>query len=290
MLSTNSAGKSILKSSSSISKDSPRPPTLSRDERNRQVALHHARLLQDRKDIESEILISTEKLLDLPSSNNASSSEPSAEDTATVKEALRPFQPSDYDALIEERNINRHCGYILCPSQNRSQNTNGKYRIITGKKSNLKVVETKDLERWCSNDCGRKAMYLRVQLSTKPAWTRDCIAGDPLKLYDERDICEAGGPNRNGAVSQPLDTGEESKSRMKDLAVERGDRDKIDKVSTKVAIRVKENLPELQDVPVPPSTQDNHGGSIEGYVPMGKDAPKPTTGRGKDEDDLMSTI
>ncbi|KAI4254944.1 MAG: hypothetical protein LQ352_002806 [Teloschistes flavicans] len=294
MLSANPAGKPILRQSSSVSKDSPEPPILSRDERNRQLALHHARLLQDRKDIESRILVSTEKLLDLPSSRSASPSEPRAEDIATVKEALRPFQPSDYDALIEERNINEQCGYILCPRAKRKSNRVGKYRIITGKKADLRVIESTELEKWCSDSCGHRALYLRVQLSKEPAWTRDSkIGSDSLSLYEERDHQSHGHDQSTLQASEDPDLSwvNETKSRMEDLAIERGDKDNTKRVSTKVAMRVKENIHRGQAAPVPPSMENNDSGSIEGYVPMGKDALQPTNGQEFNIlDDLMPTI
>ncbi|KAL9583290.1 MAG: hypothetical protein Q9212_002791 [Teloschistes hypoglaucus] len=291
MLSANQAAKSILKQSSAISKESPKVPILSREERNRQLALHHARLLQDRKDIESEILASTEKLLEFPSSKTASPSDPSAEDIATVKEALWLFQPSDYDALVEERNINNQCGYILCPRANKRLNAGGKYRIVTGRKTDLKFIESTELEKWCSDNCGHRALYLRAQLSNEPAWTRDSKDGDPLLIYKERDHQSQGhGGSIPQAAEDNLVRDKATKSRMEDLAIERGDKDNTKMVSTKVAIRVKENINQGREAPVPPSMEDNHSGSIEGYVPMGKDALLSSNGQKDDVDDLMPTI
>ncbi|KAL8733283.1 MAG: hypothetical protein Q9181_003639 [Wetmoreana brouardii] len=295
MLSISSIPKSILKS---VPKDAPKPPSNSREEHNRQLALHHARLIQDRKDIEAQILASTESLLDLPSSKN-SSSEPSAADTATVKEGLRLFQPCDYDALVEERNINHRCGYALCPRGNRSQNTNGKYRIITDKRKDFKVVKTKELEKWCSDECGKRALYLRVQLNKEPAWAKDWRAADPVKLYKERGEHEGGSCNHAWAASQNLETlvnaessstGSANESKMRDLAIERGDTDKNKRVSTKVAIRVKENVHETGQSAVPPNVEDSRGGSIEGYVPTGKHVPKQPLGHENDVEDLIPTI
>ncbi|KAI4196353.1 MAG: hypothetical protein LQ350_006604 [Teloschistes chrysophthalmus] len=292
MLSANQAAKSIIKQSSAISKESPKVPTLSREERNRQLALHHARLLQDRKDIESEILASTEKLLEFPSSETASPPDPSAEDIATVKEALWLFQPSDYDALVEERNINNQCGYIFCSRANKRLNAGGKYRMVTGRKSDLKFVESTELEKWCSDNCGHRALYLRAQLSNEPAWTRDSKDGDPLLIYKEGNHQSQGHDKSTPQAAEDpnLTRDKATKSRMEALAMERGDRDNTMTVSTKVTIRVKENINQGREAPVPPSMEDNHSGSIEGYVPMGKDALQPSNGQKDDVDDLMPTI
>ena len=141
---------------------------------HRATASHHAILLQHRKDLEAQILNATEKLLELPASD-ADPSRPSHEDADFVLTLLRPFQPSDLDALVEERNINRKCGYVLCPYRNRKQQTQANYRIVCGKGKGadaLKIVEKEKLERWCSDDCERRTLYIIVQLSDEPAWTR----------------------------------------------------------------------------------------------------------------------
>jgi hypothetical protein len=38
-------------------------------------------------------------------------------------------------------------------------------------------VERKEVERFCSDECAKKAMWVRVQLSTEPAWTRKEVVG-----------------------------------------------------------------------------------------------------------------
>ncbi|KAL8818698.1 MAG: hypothetical protein Q9223_002716 [Gallowayella weberi] len=282
------------------SKDSPAPSTLSREDRNRQLALHHARLIQIRKDIESLILTSTETLLDLPTSPTASPSEPSSADIKTVKESLRPFQPSDYDALVEERNIDHKCGYVLCRRENRRQNRRSNYRIITGtgdaKGSNLKVVEPKELERWCSDECGKMALYIRVQLSEEPAWMRDWQTNEPLELYGEIErkaqVHNGNSPVPRVAMKPDVSDAQQTLAiRMKDLAVERGDRSNTAKASARVAVHVRENDQKEQISPLPPSTENTHSGSIEGYIPIGIPLTKQEFDQHVDvEDDMMPTI
>ncbi|KAL8973814.1 MAG: hypothetical protein Q9197_001947 [Variospora fuerteventurae] len=288
--------KSILKPSSTASKDASTSPTPSREERNRQAALHHANLLQYRKDIEARNLSSTETLLDLPSSPSATSQQPSTADFQTVKDALRTFQPSEFDALVEERNIDRRCGYMLCSQNNRRQDHGGKYRIVTGKREiDFKVVDPKDLGRWCSDECGKMALYLRVQLSKEPAWTRDWQADKPLELYNEGER-SAKRHDIGQSISSIVVTAEEGRrenmqERMKDLAVERGDRTNIDRVSTKVAIRVKENEHGGRRTPRPPSREDGEEGAIEGYIPKGKHGTKRLfEQQEKDVADILRTI
>ena len=290
MPSTTSPPKSILKASPAITRDSPVPHHLSREERNRQLALHHANLIQYRKDIESLIHTSIETLLDLPTSLNAS---PSEQDRHTVKEALKPFQPSHYDALIEERNINQRCGYVLCQNGNRKQNTRSNYRIVAGK--DFRVVASKELEKWCSDQCGRKALYLRVQLSDEPAWTREWEASESLELYDEAvkssEIRDSKGPTpQSSTTTEGLKAERNMAIRMKDLAVERGDKDDTAKASSRVAVDVKENIRTEQEMPLPPDAESTHADSIEGYIPIHKHISEQRAGHGEDTEDLMPTI
>ncbi|KAI4250510.1 MAG: hypothetical protein L6R40_000109 [Gallowayella cf. fulva] len=300
MPSPTSQPKSILRPPSAVSRDSPAPSTLSREDRNRQLAFHHAHLIQYRKDIESQILTATETLLGLPSSSTASSSNPSHKDAKTVKDSLRPFQPSDYDALVEERNIDRRCGYVLCPRENRRQTAGSKYRVIAArggvKGSNLKVVESKELERWCGDECGKRALYLRVQLSEEPAWMRDWQTSESLELYEESQR-RAGVHEGDGSPPQvptklaTSDTKQTLATRMKDLAVERGDKDNTAAASARVAVDVKENLRREQVAPVPPTPESTQAGSIEGYIPIGKQFTGRKTGQHEETDeDIMPTI
>ena len=201
---------------------------LSRNERNRKAAINHAKLLQDRKDTEMEIFECLELLIDYPISMNSDAAHPSAEDITEVKRMLIPFQPSDYDALIEERNINRKCGYVLCPKQNKLQGTNAKYGFLHTKDSGTRIVDRKLLERWCSSECGQRALYLRVQLSEEPAWERVGGVGGHFVLLDEKHQPAA----QIDASSQLLECMEKLSLRndeekiiaaLKELSIERGD-------------------------------------------------------------------
>ncbi|KAL8719234.1 MAG: hypothetical protein Q9225_003742 [Loekoesia sp. 1 TL-2023] len=297
MPSATSPPKSILKPSSNLSKDIPTPPTLSREERNRQLALHHARLLQYRKDIEARNLASTEILLDLPSSSSASPAEPSAIDTQAVRDALRTFQPSDYDALVEERNIDHKCGYVLCLRENRRQDSTGEYRIVTGRvETDFKVVKSNELERWCSDECGKMTLYLRVQLSEEPAWAREWQAAELLDLYSEKKSRETKGHDDISSIShvsgkpEKSDVEQSMGCRMRELAIERGDKGQPESLSAKVAIEVKENVHRAQVTPIPPYMVNSNGGSVEGYLPTSKHLGKQIPGQDEDAEDLMPTI
>lgn len=251
--------------------------TLSRAERNRETALYHANLIQERKIVLAEIFESTETLLDFPRSSTSDARHPAESDIIEVKNLLRTFQPSDYDSLVEERIIDNKCGYVLCPRPKRLELTNAKYRILQSKcrgAPTLKVVERQELERWCSEECGKRALHLRVQLDEEPAWARSAGSGG-LELLEEdvskqRLVVEghSGEKSRNPSVDHEK---ERQIANLKELADERGDRGVHAGPSrlVKLAIREKEKTQDEQfDSRDPVQNASNSlGGSIEGYTP-----------------------
>lgn len=214
----------------SILKKASYPATLaskSKEERDREVALYHANLIQQRKDIELTILLNTETLIDYPlASTPYDASNPSPSDARNFKDLIQSFQPSDYDALIVERNINEHCGYSLCSNKRVKDGAAGKYRLVgtNGKAKDFKVVEKEELEKWCSSACAKRALYVRVQLSEIPAWERNSAHGTEIELLDEPKSGEE--LVVEGVEKLNLATPEESnkKQNAADLALERGDR------------------------------------------------------------------
>ena len=212
--------KSILK------KGSYPAATTSKADRDRDVALYHANLIQERKDIELNILLSTETLIDYPLAGDPyNASNPSPSDAQTFKALLRQFQPSDYDALILERNINEHCGYTLCPKPRIKDGAEGKYRLVgtSGKAKDFKVVERAELEKWCSDACARRALYVRVQLSERPAWERETINAVDVDLLDEPKSEQDLVADAVGKMDLHGSAGTENKQKAADLAWERGD-------------------------------------------------------------------
>lgn len=277
-------------------------PARSREDRNKETALYHAQILQQRKDVEALILASTETLLELPSSSTADPARPCLQDITLVKNSLRLFQPSDYDLLIEERNINRQCGYLLCPKPNRQENTNAKYRILPGKKKDhIKFVARHTLERWCSDDCGKRALYVKVQLDEEPAWSRvGPSGGDILLLEDKRNDQKRHGDQSTlieelRALDMSLEE-DEVITRMKTLAIERGD-EKAPNRSIglgEIDVRERRDLNSKTFAPGPPTTVSSPGGgsgSIEGYTPKFPRKGSKELEPGDDADeDLMPTI
>ncbi|EEP76757.1 predicted protein [Uncinocarpus reesii 1704] len=263
------------------------------------IALHHARNIQARKDTEAAILSRIEHLMTLPAASDANPASPSEEDASTFKTALVPFQPSDYDNLILERNIDGRCGYTLCPRDHRREDTKAKFRIIWGPKGSgpggrgkeMKVVPKEQLEKWCSDECAERALYVRVQLSEEPAWERVGKKNVDLVLLEEgRQGGQGKGKQHSPKMTllehqlRRLEVGpsagqEQSLSSrfgklamndedsLKLLAMERGDSLAIAKNETGVQV----NILEKDTAPAPaPTLQANNmqGGSIEGFDPQ----------------------
>lgn len=194
-------------------------PTL-REARNRELALEHAQLIQQRKDVEASILATTEALLDFPPDLNADPAHPTQAESSRLKELLRSFQPTDYDSLIEERNIDGKCGYTLCPRPHRVEEIEARYRILRGSGEGamgMKVVKREELERWCSEECGKRALYIRVQLSEVPAWERTGRSCENIQLYGDTDVPIMATTERDEALVAVI-------SDLKKLAIERGEK------------------------------------------------------------------
>lgn len=159
----------------SILKKTNYPDVANKTDRNREIALYHANIIQQRKNFELEILFSIETLIDYPlAPPPADASNPSPADILRFRDLIQSFQPSDYDSLIVERNINERCGYALCPNSRHREEGSGNYRLLgtSGKAKDFRVVKKEALEKWCSHTCALRAMYVKTQLNQLPAWDR----------------------------------------------------------------------------------------------------------------------
>lgn len=263
-------------------------PQTSKEVRDREVALYHANLIQQRKDLELEIITSIELLIDYPISRppQFTASSPSQSDTKAFKARLLTFQPSDYDSLIEERNIDKRCGYTLCPNPQPADDGGGIWRILnkTGKAKDFKIVPKAETLKWCSEACAKRAMYVRVQLDETPAWERSVLGGD-VQLLDEPKNEE--GQLVEGVQNLRLQNGtanEESRM-INELALERGDKGGTIKVNVDVhdkQIRRPVEPPSLTVDNVSGQLQDLHL-AVEGYK-SGFDHQKAITKKEEDQE------
>lgn len=249
--------KSILK------KASPKPSSSSANAKA--VAHQHAQIIQQRKDLEEQILESLILLSTYPQST-VDSTKPSHSDAADFKAHVRLFQPSDYDDLVEERNTNNLCGYTLCNKPRRRTGKGGEWTLNA---TSGGIVKRKDVESWCSQGCKRRALYVKVQLNETAAWERAGIPDIEIELYDE---------DRSGETEAEKATREMEKLRLEDerqaardtaaLAIERGEASSLKPgAKTAVPVRLKEKA---VDSTVTPATGvfedagDDHL-KVEGY-------------------------
>jgi RNA polymerase II-associated protein 2 len=260
------APKSILKKTKSALS------TPTKEEHDRELAIYHATLIQQRRDVEMEILLSIERLIDFPDHQDSSAADPALEDVAFFKKLLKQFQPSDYDSLIQERNINGNCGYALCPKQRVKDNSSGRFRLIgtTGMAKDFKVVPTEELEKWCSEDCARRALYVKVQLNESPGWER-VDSTIEIKLLGERKTETEREEAQLADGLRKLDIGISAQG-AEDLALERGDRGSA-AVMGRVSVEIAEKT-ETGTVTAPSLNAEDLGGKLaklhltmEGYTP-----------------------
>jgi RNA polymerase II-associated protein 2 len=281
------APKSILKSSTSpprsfVSRENVNP-------RHLEIALHHANIIEQQKKTETDILRSIITLLDYPTRPDADPARPSPDEAAAFCNFLVPFQPSDYDALIEERNAADRCGYALCPKPPKKAPSTAPFQFVETE-AGVEIVEKRKLEVWCSDDCARRALYIKVQLNEEPAWTRRGGIGKIELLADNEDEHHKALPLRlkddSRAKSEPVQGPDEAdeedawaarEGALDELARERGE---VPGQPTKATSELlKPDIQERTDVaaPVSPFQQVEHGPNshlaIEGHVPK-KDAKK----------------
>lgn len=280
-----------------------KPPRSSHDPHKKsqaeaeKIALAHARIIQQQKDLELQILDAIETLSTYPPSPSPpfSASSPSPADAASFKCLIRPFQPSDYDDLIEERNVLGRCGYPLCPNPVRSDLA-GKFTLVNHNRPDFAVVETRDLRRWCVDPrCARRALYVKVQLSETAAWERVAMPDVRIDLLDEpegeKENMAGKGRDTDGLVRDVarLKLEEERRAREDSAALslergdvlERGDASRPRKVplAPKIELTIREK--DVTAVASPPKQDaaDQDGGSthllLEGHKTSFGTKPEP---------------
>jgi hypothetical protein len=271
--------KSILKKPAAPASTPPaaKPP----NPRHLQVALHHANIIEERKRVEAGVLDAIIALMDYPTASDADPKRPSAADAQRFRDAVVPFQPSDYDALIEERNIADKCGYALCPRPTKKARSTARKQFVDTEYG-VEIVDRKKLEVWCSDDCAKRALYVKVQLNEEPAWMRQGGYGDKLELMVENaQEHQTALPMRPRAPAAAAPTADEDddieaawaaqKDAMKDLALERGEKPgQVSKANNNDLVRdqITERMP--SGPPQPPSLPSQisqHTLAIEGHVP-----------------------
>ncbi|KAI2637008.1 hypothetical protein GGS26DRAFT_464936 [Hypomontagnella submonticulosa] len=212
----------------------------------RDAAVQQALIIQQQQALEDEIQDAILELAKFPlvtntanpsdsdattttASTTFSAENPSPTDASRFRHLIRPFQPGDFEDLITERNTLGRCGYALCPSPKTSLGPRGgTYKLVGWGRPDFSIVPRKELERWCSPRCARRAMYVKVQLQETAAWERAAAPSVKIDLLDEPKAEKEEAPIATPATAENEGQGEEDKERKaardaRDLALERGD-------------------------------------------------------------------
>ncbi|EME79449.1 uncharacterized protein MYCFIDRAFT_208795 [Pseudocercospora fijiensis CIRAD86] len=265
--------KSILK------QPTKKPPVLSdeqkaqaeKDRRNLNIALAHAHRIQRQKDAESHILSSITFLIDLPAASAFTS-----KDAAAFVQHVRLFQPSDFDSLVEERRIDGKCGYTLCRNKPRihTMGTSAEWKLKRG------------MSDYCSNECAKKNLFVRTQLSEVPAWERAPEQQPEIQLHADDSPPDDDTAVRRANRAARVDAWRQKVADEKELAAERGETTTSFRPKQVMADGIVEKRPSKKPPRAPDSDEiERMAGAIEGFTPrpLGKN-PWSTTKALTDED------
>ncbi|KAI1461439.1 hypothetical protein F4805DRAFT_283171 [Annulohypoxylon moriforme] len=163
-------------------------------------------------------------------------SNPSPNDTAHFLSSIRHFQPGDYEDLIQERNALNKCGYCLCPRPRTKLSGAGAFKLLSYGRADFSIVPRGEVERWCSRQCARRAMYVKVQLQETTVAEREAIESIQIELLEKEEEEKSKSskgekhkgddPTRRVAKELRDVKNKEGKAARdaKDLALERGDK------------------------------------------------------------------
>lgn len=84
-------------------------------------------------------------------------------------ESLKFINQSHFDDIIQERAIEKLCGWTLCENA-LTEVPQQQYKINCATK---KVFDITERKLFCSGKCYKSAIYLKEQLLTSPLWLRD---------------------------------------------------------------------------------------------------------------------
>ncbi|KAK0643321.1 Rtr1/RPAP2 family-domain-containing protein [Cercophora newfieldiana] len=261
-----------------------------------QIAIQQAKLLLQQRGEEIKPPVSLdvfERLSQFPvaRSDSFSAANPSPEDVHEFIEAIQEFMPREYQDLIEERNCLGNCGYALCPRPRRKYN--GEFRILSSG-----IAKVADLNMWCSDDCARRALFIKVQLDNPSYIKKDGQLVVKIELDDEKKHPSRRQPPKIGDAE--VDESELAKSMERlevdkktqttrdktALAVERGDARRPAQ-QVEVTIREKSTTAPAQAPDLDQAAQDVDAHlMLEGHkTTFGTD--KDDDGSGSDDDDYL---
>jgi hypothetical protein len=268
--------KGILKAPKSSDVDAAASDEVDKKrEEAKEIAIRHAQILQQQKDLQTTIFDAINTLTEFPLSGEApfSSSNPAPSDVAQFKALVRLFQPSDYDDLIEERNIMDHCGYALCGQRRRHYPRGGEFKFVNKNRGNFDIMRREELEKWCSEACARRALYIKVQLNETAAWERVGLPDLPLELLgeDEKDPADSDDDGLAKDASRlKLEDKRKAAQDSTALALERGDvGQKSAPTKRKMNVTIREKVvstpAKAPELPASTDAEDESHRIVEGH-------------------------
>ena len=120
-------------------------------------------------------------------------------DKEWLREALNRILPAHYDDIVEERSLEKKCGYPVC-GQILGKVTEQKFHICL--RSNT-VVDLSERKKFCSQKCLERSNYLKDQIPTSPLWMRTREESKPIKFKgEELDTPDAKSDQENPSPKQ----------------------------------------------------------------------------------------
>ncbi|KAK0620023.1 Rtr1/RPAP2 family-domain-containing protein [Immersiella caudata] len=250
-----------------------------------QIAIQQAKLLlqQRGEDIKPPVSLDFfERLSQFPVTRGASISaaNPSTKDAREFIEAVQGFLPREYQDLIEERNCLGNCGYTLCPRPRRKYT--GEFKILSSG-----IAKVADLNMWCSDDCARRALFIKVQLDNPSYIKRDGQLVVRIELDDESKHSTRRQAPKNGGAKTDESELAKSMERLEidkktqttrdktALAVERGD---ARRPAQQVEVTIRE-----KSTTAPVKGPDQSQAVQDGEAHLMLEGHKTTFGTGKDD-------
>ncbi|KAH8412121.1 hypothetical protein KR222_011875, partial [Zaprionus bogoriensis] len=91
---------------------------------------------------------------------------------------LTEIGPHNYVDIVDERHINKLCGYPLCDVAVENVPAK-KYQICASKN---KVYDLTERKKFCSGQCFKASEYIKSQVPTSPLWLRNKEPKPSFKL------------------------------------------------------------------------------------------------------------
>ncbi|KAH8900067.1 hypothetical protein GQ53DRAFT_758184 [Thozetella sp. PMI_491] len=183
-------------------------------------------------------------------------------DAKAFTEKIIHFSPDDYDGLVQERNAEHKCGYVLCGKKNRTYRK-GEKVLVDKNKLSFTVMPGEELAKWCSDDCMRRTLYVKVQL-------REVLRAT-IDLLDESDLKSAPRTNAPGTSSQPASDSKAAAAaaakKQQDLATLEQERSSLRRPDTAKTMTLTIREKRVDKAPTAPvSTDGNDHINIEGHA------------------------